>query len=364
MRKFAFIVHLRDIQDLMYTLHLPNLLVSVLQQPILYSFSKLRGRLGFSIRPKLQIQLGEKAEGYIVLMLLTGTQVMDIRQAHRVRSRILEAILYAQNHLHCDIIGLGALTASVTQGGEWLIHRKEVRAAVTHGDAFSVYVANEGIQKIAKMTELDLNRATVAILGATGISGEALTYELAPIIKNGLILTGRNSKKLEAVKARVEELGSHPTISLDLDDIASADIVVTATSWPKAMIEARHLKEGAIIYEISQPRNVSPSILKERPDVLVIDGAYTTVPNGMNFWWGNHPKGTNFACMTETIMMTLEKDAEDHVGKVDPNYVARTGLWAKKYGFSHAPFTSFGRRVQEEEILALKRRRLRSQRDD
>lgn len=347
MKRFAFIIHLRTIEDLVIAFPLlPKFLIPVLRYPILYLFERLKGRSGFMVRSKFKV--GERVDGYILLILLTGEQIMSIERAHKVRRRILEAVLYAQDKLNCNIIGLGALTSSVTNAGQWLVRQPEIKAAITHGDSYSVCAAAEGIKKAAKLAGFDFSRITVAIVGATGIVGEGLVYQLAPLVRNRLILIGRNSKKLEAVRAEAKKIGSNPTISLDIDDIGEADIVVTATSWPKALVGANHLKNGAIIYEVSQPRNVSPSLLKERPDILLIDGAYVSVPNDINFWWMGRLPYTTFACMAETTMQALEGDLENHIGSIDPVFVKEVQFRAKKYGFSHAPFTSFNKKISQE----------------
>ena len=147
------------------------------------------------------------------------------------------------------------------------------------------------------------------------------------------------------MKSLVEEPGHRLkiTATLDIEDISEADIVVTATSWSKTIIQGYHLKEGAVVYEISQPRNVSKSILLERPDVTVIDGARVKVPDGIKFWWMNLFPHVTFACMSETMMQALEKDFNSHIGEIDPKFVKETERRAKMYGFSHAPFTSFNK---------------------
>lgn len=348
MNRFAFLIHLRTFDDIVYIF--PRLkpfmpILRLWQRPILFVFFRLQGRLGFSIRSKFKV--GQKVEGHILLIWLTGEQMMSINQAHRIRERVLEATLYAQNKLKCDVIGLGALTSSVTDSGEWLTRRPEVKSTITHGDSYSVCVAAEGIQRIAKLVGLDLAKATIAIVGATGLIGEGLTYQLAPLVSKELILIGRNSKKLEAVKSEAERLGNKAIISIDIEDIEEADVVITATSWPKALVGPEHLKNGAIVYEVSQPRNVSQLVIKERADVMVVDGAYVSIPDNIKFWWMGRPPHTSFACMSETIMQIMEGDFKNHIGKIDSDFVEEIRHRAEKHGFHHAPFTSFNRRISE-----------------
>ncbi len=350
MTRYAFIVHLRDIRDLIYALPLPKPIITALSpilKPLaLWIFPQLSGRFGFSVRTKFKI--GDKVTGYILLIWLTGQQITDTTQAHKVRRRILEAFLYAQNRLQCQIIGLGSLTSSVTSSGQWLANAPGVEAAITHGDSYTVGVSVEGIKKIAELRKTKLFQMNLAIVSATGIIGEALVYQLAPLVKN-LILIARKQKILEAVKSKAELLGAQVLASTDIDDIRDADVVISATSWPGALIKASQLKQGAIVYDVAQPRNADKEVQG------VIDGAFVKVPAGVDFgWWMSHEPGRTFGCMAEVTMQALEHDITSHIGKVDPDFVKEVMRRAEKYGFGHAPFTSFGEAISEERFLAQK----------
>lgn len=343
MRRFAFIVHLRGVEDIVHTLpFVPNWIVTkLLRQPILSRMWKLNGLRGFMVRSTFQV--GDSVQGYIIVIWLTGHQVANSNHNGLVRRRILDAILYAQNELECEVVGLGALTASVTMAGRYIANHKDVQCAITHGDHHAAGLAIEGIKEIAqKRFNSNLSDLTVNIIGATGIIGDALSRALIPLAGK-LILTGRKKHKL----AQFTGL-SNVKISDNIGDAREADIVVTATSSPDALIKSVHLNEwknGAVVYEVSQPRNVSYQIAKKRKDIIVIDGSYAKVPDGVKFWWMSLPPQCTFGCMAETIMQCLEEDQEHHVGAVDLAFIEEVGRRAKKYGYEHAPFTSFNKKV-------------------
>lgn len=348
MKKFAFVVHLRTLEDIVHTLPLPKFLVLVLKPILLFIFSILRGRSGFSVRGKFRIN--EETEGYILVIWLTGEQIINERKAHKVRARILETVLYAQNTLGCQIVGLGTLTSSVTDAGRWLVRQPEVKVAVTHGDTYAAAAALQGVQKLANQLNLDLKEARIAIVGATGIIGRALAFQLAPVVWDGLILIGRNQKKLKDLQFRV---GGNPRISTDINVIREAEIVVTVTNWPAALLRGEHLKMGAVVYDVSQPRNIAPLLARERPDILIVDGAYVRVPTSIKFWWMSLPPHVTFACMAETIIQALESDFTNHVGEIDHDFLKEILRKAERHGFGLAPFTSFGETITAPRKMVL-----------
>ncbi|MEW6184770.1 MAG: hypothetical protein AB1585_03415 [Thermodesulfobacteriota bacterium] len=336
MENFAFIVHLRAIEDIAYTIpFIPKWIITkLLRRPILWLMWKLYGRLGFMVRSSFKVN--NNIKGHIVLIWLTGHQMIAPNHNGSVRKRILEAILFAQNRLNCGVVGLGALTASVTSGGRWVAEHPEITCAITHGDHHATGLAIEGIEKLAKEKfGSTLSNLTLNLIGATGIIGDALSRALTPLTGK-LILTGRKKSKL----AKYSNL-PNVEISDDITDAITADIVVTATSWPDALIKPEHLKKGAIVYEVSQPRNVSPQVAEKRKDILIVDGSYARVPENINFWWMSLPHHHTFGCMAETIMQCLEGDPNHHVGSIDLSFLEEVKRRAQKYGFTHADFTSF-----------------------
>src|SRR5690606_20073057 len=99
--------------------------------------------------------------------------------------------------------------------------------------------------------------------------------------------------------------------TVDINEIKNADVIVTVTSSDTSVIQPHHLKAGAIICDVARPRDVSVRVVKERSDVLVIEGGVVRVPGkpdfGLNFGF---PPGTAYACMSETFMLALEDRPE------------------------------------------------------
>lgn len=266
----------------------------------------------------------------------------DIMQLSReiVHQHILDACLYAENQLDADIIQLGGLTTSVTSGGVWIAEQKELNSFVSHGDSYTAAVTCQTVLKSLQLRDKNPKDTTLAIVGAYGIIGEAVSQILVPQFKQSMLI-GRRKEKLKELSSKVT--GNFRT-SLELD-IKDADVVVTATSHPTALLNSEHLKKNAIVVDVSQPPNLSPEVCSKRQDILRVDGGFVDSPTGFNV--PLMPQGKIFACIAEVIMQAMENETGNHVGSIDLNHLRKTEEWAKKYGFVLNELTNFGRPIKE-----------------
>jgi len=344
MKKFAFLIHPRENSDVMrrfwFARWVPGFLVDAIME-------LLHGRAGFTVCSNFKFErAGKEVEGYIIAVLLNGRQMMSL-PIGKVRKRVLDAIIYAQNKLKIDVIGLGSLTTSVTDGGEWVTKQPGMNLAVTHGDTFTVAIAQQGIEKIIQEFNFVPVCSKVAVVGAYGLIGRELCVFLA---QKGfrLILVESIPEKIELIKKRMvsEGLGQCIlTISTDVKTISDADFVITATSHPSYLLRSVDLKKNAVIYDIAQPMNLGRAVVAQRPDIVRIDGDYVDIGGiDLKFPMGP-PKGSTFACLTETAMLAMEEDKSHHVGNINKQFIETTKEWGRKYGFHHAAFTSFGKRL-------------------
>ena len=338
MRKFAFLIHPRNVKDvgrvkrLVWTKLLPEKMVE---------------RILFRLPPVVcsRFNVFNKTEGFLVAVPLTARQMLEL-PLQFVRKRILETALFAQDKLGAELIGLGALISSMTKKGVWLSERAEIKVPITHGDSYAVGITLEAIEKIISL----VGNSVVGIIGAYGLIGSALSRLLHKKSLD-LVLIGRNEIKLKRLEKELKKINpqNRPVVSKWIVDINKADIVITTTNAPDVILRPEYLKPNAIIYDIAQPRNVSFQLLKERPDIIYIDGGLANI-NGINleFEMGT-PQGTTFSCLAETILQALENNRENHVGEISLEFVKEISDQAEKYGFSHAEFTCFGQPILIEE---------------
>ena len=273
--------------------------------------------------------------GYIIGLTLTARQIMELPR-ETVRKRILDAALFIQNELDVEIIQLGALTTSVTNGGIWLTEQGEYVGWVNHGDSYTAAVTCQVVLRALKFFNKKSTDLVIAIVGAYGVIGEAVSKLLVPQF-NHSILIGRSQEKLKELEVNLQ--GSfETTINLKTK---KADIIVTATSHPTALLTSNHLKKNAIIVDVSQPPNLSYEICQKRPDINRVDGGLVNFPTKIPI--PTMPAGKNFACIVEVIMQALENERENHVGSIDLNHLRMTEKWAKKYGYTLNELTNFGK---------------------
>ena len=148
-------------------------------------------------------------------------------------------------------------------------------------------------------------------------------------------------------------------ISADVQNgIADADIVVAVSSSVDAIIMPSYLKPGAVVCDVARPRDVSVKVAEERDDVLVIEGGVVKVPGEVDFHFDfGFPKGTAYACMSETMILALEKRYESYTTGRDISVekVNEISELATKHGFEMAGFRSFERAVSEEEVEQIRK---------
>lgn len=295
-----------------------------------------------------------KAEGWFVGCPLTSAQMVSLPESY-VIPKIIKAGKLAQK-TGAKIVGLGAFTSIVGDAG--ITIAKNLDIAVTTGNSYTVATALAGTKQAAKLMDINLERANVVILGATGSIGAACAQILAKDVRY-LTLVARNENRLEKISNQIlRSTGLAVKITANTRSaLKSADIVIAVTSAVDSLIEPEDLKPGAIVCDVARPRNVSRRVADVRNDVLVIEGGVVEIPGDVNFGlnFGFPPK-TAYACMAETMILALEGRYENFtIGReLTVKQVETIDGLAKKHGFKLAGFRSFERALTAKEIMTIK----------
>lgn len=352
MEKFAFIIHPLDVEDVGRKFgplkYLPN--------PMMEGILRMLPAVKVSHITGIRSKTGSEAEGWFVGCPLTAKQMATLPERVVIPKIIKAAQLGAD--LGAKIVGLGAFTSVVGDGG--ITVSQNVPIAVTTGNSYTVYTALEGVRYAAKILELELERAHVAVIGATGSIGSACARILAPDVKY-MTLVGRNMNKLERVSEHIlTESGLACKLSVEPNRaIGDADIIITVTSAVGGVVDAQALKRGAIVCDVARPRDISRQVAESRDDVLVFEGGVVQVPGEPDFHFNfGFPAGKSYACMAETMLLALEGKYENFsLGKdLSLERVMEIGQLAQKHGFKLAGLRSFERALDESHILALRDR--------
>ncbi|HHY45527.1 MAG TPA: shikimate dehydrogenase [Firmicutes bacterium] len=349
MGTFGFIIHPIDVSDVArkYPIarHLPGRLVETLisHMPPL-KVSQITG---------VKSQYGE-AEGWFVSVPLVPRLMLSLPEK-RVLGKIIDACNKAAD-LGAKVVGLGAFTSVVGDAGVTI--RRNVDVAVTTGNSYTVATAIEATEKAARLMEINMDEANVLVLGASGAIGRAVSLIMADEGRH-LTLCARDMGRLERVaETIVSETGMVPRLTRDVSAaVREADVVVCVSSAIDAIIEPDDLRPGALVCDVSRPRNVSVEVKKKRNDVLIIEGGVVKVPGDVDFHFNfGFPPKTSYACMAETMLLALEENYSDwSLGREMPvGKVKAIAELAKKHGFEVAGFRSFEKPVTDEEIERIK----------
>jgi predicted amino acid dehydrogenase len=169
-----------------------------------------------------------------------------------------------------------------------------------------------------------------------------------------MLLVGRRPEALAARAAEIQAAGAEEVdVSLDVNDVRQAEVVVTVTSAGGNLVRPEHLRPGAVVCDVSRPRDVSWQVAQARRDVLVFDGGLLEVPGEVDFGFDyGPPPNMTFGCIAETMTLAFEGQFEDYsLGKdLDIAQVEKIDAQAARHGFRLAALRSFEHKLEEARI--------------
>lgn len=346
MRKFGFLIHPLSYDDVLR--YEPKaagkgrpLIRKILEWMPAYKVSDITG---------VRSTTGAEVEGHFIAVPLLPDQFLELP-----REPVMERIIRGANiaaELGCSIVGLGAFTSVVGDGGVTVAENCPI--AVTTGNSFTIAAGIQSLLRGAREMDIDLASAHATVIGATGSIGAACSQIIGTKVAR-LTLTARNATRLKNLTRALQ-----PHVSAQCDWTADireavrrADLVLTATSSVSDVVEPEDLQPGAVVCEVSLPHDVSRRVAVERPDVLVTEGGNVRVPGPVDFHFdfGLPPK-TALACMSETMILTLENRFENYsLGRgINIHKVLEIEALAAKHGFALAGMRAFDKAITPEQI--------------
>ncbi len=342
---------------------------------------------------RLVSKTGKTAYGDFIVLPYTAKELQNMPQA-KAEGHILQAIQMAVSR-GAKIVGLGAYTSVVTQGGRSLLNK--VNVPITTGNSYTVSSGIEALVRSGEKLGLKLNQVTAGIVGAAGAIGKSSALLLAEQVGK-IILIGNpnrveksNYRMLKVVAemyryltkqgvagrtfprgtigAYVNNLAQRPEITeglrewidyaeSDLENsrcpikitvdikqhLPDANLILAATSSTDVLITSDILRTGAVVCDLSRPSNVCKEVVETRADVLVIDGGVIEIPGRPDLGWNfGFDQGLAYACMSETMILALENYYENTSIGADLNieYLNKINEFAALHGFGLAGLRSF-----------------------
>lgn len=283
--------------------------------------------------------------GWVIWVTLSAKQMMTFPR-DKVFKKIYDSALLAKK-MGAEIVGLGELTSPLTHGGIDL-ENKLGSIAVTTGNSLTAATVIKSIMDIAKIEKINLEKEKIAIVGAGGSIGRGVSSFF--IRNNQSLILVDKAEKIEELSRNLPLLPNGKTeLYSEISKINDAKIIIVATSSTDSLIKQEYLGRDAIIYDITQPKNTSPKILEQRPDVKIIDGGIINTPRidyGVSI---GLKKNQAYACLAETVICAMEDVNENYVGFTKDETIAKMmELHGKhEHDFLMNIRQSFGRELDE-----------------
>ncbi|MFH1245785.1 MAG: polysaccharide biosynthesis protein [Candidatus Omnitrophota bacterium] len=331
----------------------------IVNEIVLNNFSAFAGKTKTNIR------------GWVIFI---ANYTKELLEDSRLRRRkILQAAKLAEK-LGAEMIGMGGLIASFAQGGQWLSGQLK-NTGLTTGHAYTIGNILAMMDDCVGKVGLDIENAAVAVIGAAGSIGSGCVKLLAERNPRSIFLIDLNNfnarEKLEMLKTAVEEKnpGIKIVFSTQLADIKKADVIIIATNSPTSLVTSRYLKPGAILIDDSFPKNASCALLKERDDIILLEGGIMQLPFDIDvFFSRNMPDlmdapltrilscRETYGCFAETLVLALYGHKGNYgLGDSDPRLAKDIMARAWRAGLSLAPLQCFDEAVEEARLQKAKR---------
>ncbi len=228
------------------------------------------------------------------------------------RRKVLNAMELAQKK-GINITALGGFTSIIFENFNLLQHKQIRNTSLewerfTTGNTHTAWVICKQLEINAPRIGIDLKKATVAVIGATGDIGSAVCRWL--INKTGISEILMVARQQEPLALLQKELDGGTITSLD-EALPKADIVVWVASMPKTIeIVTDNLKKPCLMIDGGYPKNLDEKFQGE--NIYVLKGGIVEFFNDIG--WNmmelaemQNPQREMFACFAEAMILEFEK---------------------------------------------------------
>ncbi|TGG79489.1 MAG: long-chain acyl-[acyl-carrier-protein] reductase [Aphanocapsa feldmannii 288cV] len=258
---------------------------------------------------KLTSKTGKLIEGaYIDSCFLPEMLPGKFKTAVR---KVQNAMALAQKY-GLNVTALGGFTSIIFENFD-LAKFQKVRSTLlewkrfTTGNTHTAWVICRQVEENAPRLGIDLAKARVAVVGASGDIGSAVCRWLSRCtgVKD-LLLVARHRGRLQALH---DELGSGTVLSLD-EALCQADVVVwVASLYQTLRIDPASLRQPCLMVDGGYPKNLDTRV--SLPNLHVIKGGIVEFFSDiawtmMQVAEMERPQRQMFACFAEAMLLEFE----------------------------------------------------------
>lgn len=367
--RFAFVVHLLEIGDL-------RRFDSSLERLSDTDLGQVKSHLANFIKPfpvgELVIRSadGMLAEGELIMLPHLPSELLALSGNEAIC--LVQAAVDLAAHRGAQVIGLGGLSAIIADGG--LAVRPPQEVNVTSGNSLKTWAAVRAVESASAQQGLALADCIVAIVGATSAIGHALAllyaeraselilvgdpyaaeastetlHDVAQDCVGRVAILAASGAEFAAgtVAARAAARGRSSaapvdagiTITTNIDQqLPRAHIVLNATNALPCLISRHHLRQRAVVCDVSRPASLAPDLGDNRPDLRLVSGGLIQAPETavLGHLQERDQPNVLVACAAETIILALSRyQARRLCGQLDITTIQQLGELAEKSGFS------------------------------
>lgn len=251
---------------------------------------------------------GKRIEGAYIDSVFVPEMLSRFKTAKR---KVLNAMELAQKN-GIDISALGGFTSIIFEDFK-LLREQQVRATTldwqrfTTGNTHTAWVICRQVEENAPGLGIDLRRAKVAVVGATGDIGSAVCRWLSQ--RTGvqeLLLVARRPQPLADLQ---QELGGGRILALE-EALEEADVVVWVASLAQASsLDPSRLRRPCLMIDGGYPKNLDTKAAGD--GIHVLKGGI--VAFGSDIGWQMmeaadmaNPQREMFACFAEAMLLEFE----------------------------------------------------------
>ncbi|MBW4699928.1 MAG: long-chain acyl-[acyl-carrier-protein] reductase [Aphanocapsa lilacina HA4352-LM1] len=255
--------------------------------------------------------------------------------------KILNAMALVQKR-GIDITALGGFSSIIFENFslDKLLNVRDITLDIqrfTTGNTHTAYILCQQVEQGAVRYGIDLAKATVAVVGATGDIGSAVCRWLTDRAGiHELLLVARDAERLDRLQ---QELGTGRILPVE-EALPKADIVVWVASMNQGMaIDPAGLRTPCLLIDGGYPKNMAGAL--QRPGIHILDGGM--VEHSLDIDWQimsflnvPNPARQFFACFAESMLLEFEglhfnfSWGRNHI---TVEKMAQIGSLSKKHGF-------------------------------